>query len=970
MIARSSNPSVTETVRSWEDGTNRYALHLIAHAFTAFVLQKLKAGPAGGSNKTLGMSWPVRYGSLAGIVVVLLAPVAGQGQSTPEAGEIDSLIERQLEEAYALESWTENEVSETRQGPISVRQAGLDVSLKLLEPHYRPSGRFENGKPIVELAAGEGDVISIKATMIVATLPGQPVRTQVVLAPVDQTRAGWPLSRYTGGYVVAAGDPRATPTLKPAENDGQPHDDAQGVIARLWRTFESGGEIWGIQRMGEYAGAPVVLSELERLDANTLVGRIAHPYQLLSNRFKLQQGPPLLMTVEAEPVAADGVRRAIYTFDETEGRLVARLGPEIALSAAGSEAIRDDFLRRIEPWRFEGDITDYLLFGNKLIDVDTLETVSDSGIRRAAPLSTHPGRFVSVENHELTNRPFGAYSARFVQTAEPAGRLPLRPLRALAGEVWASPGLDEYLRIGEGDVWRGTIDWVSNGTTNETNLTQLGRLNDLQPLTWCGDSAYFYRLTATDKPILRIDVRNGGIEELAATRALQPKASGSPDGRFLFFSDGRTTRSAAGMSSTLSVYDCATRESFELDAMFDERVYAGEEKRPPTPRRIVPQAWVSPGVFVSPDGWFDFVNRQRVAFADLPEVVSLQARQVRSMGQVGLPGTDYRDVSIQSFESRGSGGNPQVQKRYRVHRATRRAAVLPADQLEQPRVGITWVDPQRYLYSVKRGLLDAVGTYLYNITTQTTVKISPLFHDGKVWAENDGFLSALERTWRSPNYIEGAHLVLLDKSRIVFSSTRGERSELVSVALDGRELARAPLPPGNGTLRRVHRYPDSLPRQRPQHVLQPSAFQSAAAGGVGDSTTAAGETNSEIDEVLQYCYDTDTGEQLDCECFARVFAEKRAELGPDEPRNSLYVLSGRSCPNVAKLVRDEYALCAGGSGSANTDTGGFELNAYCRCYADQYGELLSNFAGRLDARQKNQFRVRAKTHCHKSSSYN
>lgn len=768
-------------------------------------------------------------------------------KSGPEA-EIEEVLRQQLPSIFVLESWTRSLVKQTQKGPITIDQSSLAISASLKESLYVDTGRREGGKTVIRVNNKKGEVIELEGISVVAQAPAMGInKVQVMLKPMPQDKAGVQLSRFAAGTFIISdeapgivvdsheGSSQTVAEAKPAQQQASTSvSSAPGVIQKLWSEFGSDGEIWGRETYSAYQGTPVVLRNLRMVNAQTLEGILDRPSQGLSNAFVLM-GTDSSLTLQIQPAnpANKGTPATLYRVALEDKQLVVRLGPVIPLSQAESNILRKRFVQEKTPWKFKGDISDYAQLGNKLIDVNSLELVSDRwGSRPLAAVKNLPGRFWAMDsNYELSVMPFGAYGASMVHTDDPR-QVSLTPLAGAEAKTWVSSDLSHYVSLKQGDVWAGTLDWQAGTASAAQNLTGIGVLNNLDPIAWCEQYVFFFNPQGSDKPILRVNTQSGELKEMAKTKALNNKAQGSPDGCFLFTSDGRMVHSAQGAKSNLYVVDLHSLDSFTLDASFDGRIYVGTQKQPSRAQAVMAQSWFGRGLFWSSrqqSSWFDLTNRKRINPHEFAKVAKDLPYAIQPVDMLPIPGSRYVEISYQGFTKTAVGQSKQIRKRYRLDRLQGTAVSLPLHReanVPSTNIGIVWVDENRYVYPRRKGSLDELGTWLYDIHSKKHARLSRFYADQKIYAQNRAFTSVEQAAWSTPLYLDAAYLVLPDKNRILFSTMRGNLQELVSVSLDGKELARKPVPGGNisgGThdrLRRLHPYEISLP------FVQRAAFQS------------------------------------------------------------------------------------------------------------------------------------------------
>ncbi|TCK17693.1 hypothetical protein DFR30_0934 [Thiogranum longum] len=771
------------------------------------------------------------------IVPVLFSLMAQAESDTLPKTEIEQAIRQQLDAAYELREWSHSLIKQVRKGPVSINQLALEVIVELKEPLYRRTGQQHDGKQLVRQTRPKGERIVLKGQAVVADTGGLGAnQIQVVLSPGAENEAGLPLGSYPAGFVIVDNEAEAA-SLAPATPVNSQAKASKpalaGPVQQLLGMFGDQKAIWGEETWGAYKGSPVVLRALKQTGDHSLEGIIDYPNQGLSNPFVLM-GPAGSLTLQIKPAspAGKGVPRTLYRVSLEDDQLVARRGPVIPLSRSKSELLRQTFERERAPWQFEGDKSDYAQLGNMLINVNTLERVSDGwGIQPLAQVTNLPGRFWPMQtNYQLTSAPFGAYRASDVHTEDPK-RVSFNPLAGISAPTWVASDLSRYVSLKQGDVWAGTLDWQAGTASAPQNLTGIGVLNNLKPFAWCEQHVFFFNPQASDKPILRVNTQSGELKEMSESKALHHSAQGSPDGCFLFTSDGRMVHSAQGAKSNLYVADLRSLETFTLDASFDGRHYVGTQKQPALAQAIMVQSWVGRGLFWSSRqfGWFDLTNRKRISPHDFAGVVKDLPYSIRPLDMLPIPGDRHIEVSYTGFlQSTDAQKDKQIKKRYRLERVTGKAISLPLFGDVASRQGVVWVDENRYVYPIRKGGLNELGTWLYDIRSKKLTRLSHFYADEKIHAQNRAFASAAQAVWSTPLYHDASYLVLPDKNRILFSVMRGNLQELVSVSLDGKELARKPVPASGMTqsnagfrLRRLHPYDISLP------FVQRGAVQSA-----------------------------------------------------------------------------------------------------------------------------------------------
>jgi len=131
-----------------------------------------------------------------------------------------------------------------------------------------------------------------------------------------------------------------------------------------------------------------------------------------------------------------------------------------------------------------------------------------------------------------------------------------------------------------------------------------------------------------------------------------------------------------------------------------------------------------------------------------------------------------------------------------------------------------------------------------------------------------------------------------------------------------------------------------------------------------------GAIETEAEEVRTSCYSTSyLRDEIDCECLATTFAEKRLTLGPDQGKDGIVASITRSvkCLNFPSLQRQEYRNCISHVSAA--DTNGIELEQYCQCQSRKMVEILGQHTGKYGASVKGSASFGATMYCRKKEAY-
>lgn len=751
-----------------------------------------------------------------------------QASNESSSKEIESKIVEQLGDQFELKRWDIVDVEKIAKGPATIEKSTIKIAAITKEALYQPAGRDENGVRTLRLSKAAGDPIEFQGYLIKAIIPGMVQQPPVQVVVASGRSHGQPSSQFPSQEQRAALKTQGHQPASPAEPETpqapSPNKVApkrQENFAKLMAVYNEAGEVWGINTSRQQDGMPVILRNLKLTNGKALEGTIHHPFRELVNPFTMQSidGMISLQVMAATP-ADRGARRDTLSCRAEGAELVgrsiraSRSGIRFALSTEQNLKLKKHFEKKLDPLKAAGNLKDCFYVGGKIFNVDTLAEASSSWVKSSSAIRVKnvSNRFLSADmGYGLTLRPFGAFPALYVKTVEPKGRMPIEPLRAYKDKAWVSDDLSEYVTLRDGDVWHGNMDWLDNSVKQERNVTNLGILNNLEPIAWYKNDFYFYNQHGADKPILRIDVKTGEIDEMEQTKALQRHSLGSPNGRFIFFSDGRGKYLSSGIESFVHVYDCKTRQTFTMDATIDERKFIGKMKEYPQPKKIEPRQWLSDGLFITNIGWYDLEKRERTLFIEKQGIIRDRPEHFYRVTSFNfLPAPDFVDITVQSYIRKEK---KEFYRRYLVNRTTQVAIELPMElnKHENNNSNITWIDENRYVFSKKKGSLKDIGTWLFDVRTKTHRRLTLLFSNEPVNADNYCMKSEQKGCWPFPFYFYNQHLVFADKERIVFGVKKGNTSKLVSAPLNEGDIVEIALGARHQRMRRVLPFSIELP---------------------------------------------------------------------------------------------------------------------------------------------------------------
>jgi hypothetical protein len=273
--------------------------------------------------------------------------------------------------------------------------------------------------------------------------------------------------------------------------------------------------------------------------------------------------------------------------------------------------------------------------------------------------------------------------------------------------------------IRDGDIWRAEYDWSKNEIVREAQVTSLGLFEGKKPLFWHGNALYLEGGFSEAKPIVRIDLMSGTVEEL-------PRM-----GVFEYSQRGRSFTNPAGSIlcrpglELLYCYDAKERSAYQISIEYD---YEGASAFQRGGRGgLIRQEgidrygrsnhifWLNDHVFAAVHTGRDVVSRIDLQNRRVDILLQVDAPQGLGMRQV-LPSGRWIELTTAQTSAFGS---PANQRRFLLDLTD--GSVSP---LELPfDVEGEWLDDRTYLYAKKDGGLSQVGTWVYDRSSNQSRKL-------------------------------------------------------------------------------------------------------------------------------------------------------------------------------------------------------------------------------------------------------
>jgi hypothetical protein len=288
---------------------------------------------------------------------------------------------------------------------------------------------------------------------------------------------------------------------------------------------------------------------------------------------------------------------------------------------------------------------------------------------------------------------------------------------------WTDLQRRRVLWIEHGDFWRGDLDWAEVKIANRKQVTKLGSFQFAnRPELWWEHMLYVWGGFDQQKPIVRINLATGAVDEMETDHVFGPDPHG--DGSFLSPNSCRICRITPGI---IYSYDARTGKATEFSNKLEGIAGMGAT----TPRlltRTDPAAWEGDDVvyFVTPDAIvakLDFRNsRMQVMSPAMLDSVDGRsaAREVVVKGFV--PGGHYVEIVTKKGMNAPpeAAGGTKINDRFLIDVTNGQRIALPmtADDL------VIWIDENRCLYIRHTGGLSSTGTRLFDLRTKTDTRLS------------------------------------------------------------------------------------------------------------------------------------------------------------------------------------------------------------------------------------------------------
>ena len=326
---------------------------------------------------------------------------------------------------------------------------------------------------------------------------------------------------------------------------------------------------------------------------------------------------------------------------------------------------------------------------------------------------------VSLNAYGFTSRAGSVYKNKTPSQVSYWSEHSMQKKKKIEGHL--STDLRRVVFIRDGDIWRAEYDWSKNEIVREAQVTSLGLFEGKKPLFWHGNALYLEGGFSEAKPIVRIDLMSGTVEELPRMVVFESSRRGGGIG---FTNPAGSVLCRPG-PELLYCYDAKERSAYQISIEYD---YEGASAFQRGGRGgLIRQEgidrngrsdhifWLNAHVFAAVHTGRDVVSRIDLQNRRVDVLLQVDAPQGLGMRQV-LP--SGRWIELTTAQTRAF-GSPANQRRFLLDLTD--GSVSP---LELPfDVEGEWLDDRTYLYAKKDGGLSQVGTWVYDRTSNQSRKL-------------------------------------------------------------------------------------------------------------------------------------------------------------------------------------------------------------------------------------------------------
>ena len=280
--------------------------------------------------------------------------------------------------------------------------------------------------------------------------------------------------------------------------------------------------------------------------------------------------------------------------------------------------------------------------------------------------------------------------------------------------AFLSADLRRVIFFERGDIWRAEVDWTAAQLINRKQVTRVGVLDAVAPIHWYRNQLFLRTTLSAEKPILRVDLGTGVVEELATGDVFTGGEFVNPAGYRLC---------ALTLGELLTCLDLRTGQTSRLflgDAASQALFGSGHAAR--VVADLPPTFWASDDIAFSYQSRPVVVVRADFAAARVQTLLRGDDEGEYVERAQLVPGGNYLALDVATLVA---GNGRPVRSHKRIDLRDGSVLVLPREVVDQElyQQGGVWLDESRYVYYHSTGGLARIGTWMFDLGKRASTRI-------------------------------------------------------------------------------------------------------------------------------------------------------------------------------------------------------------------------------------------------------
>jgi hypothetical protein len=387
---------------------------------------------------------------------------------------------------------------------------------------------------------------------------------------------------------------------------------------------------------------------------------------------------------------------------------------------AAQAAATPNLLKQGKPlWRDPAEAANYVFAIEEIWDVTTNAQVAYSHGGDGTPrlVANQPGLvFFSALERVAAGFTFSTPHLYVLGNKNFYLRPPIGSGSSQQGDAYMASDYRRMALVENGDIWRGEFDWAKGEVVNKKRVTTNGLFAGKKPLLWYGNTIYIDGQFSKEKPIVKVDLVSGALEEIPTYDVFKGREYAADRGMFInptgdlcFFPHG----------SVLNTYDARTGKAATVRITAEVK----EHGRPVPIDVVTPYSkltWIDSNTALCTEGEHPLVRvNVRTGASTVLDDRPGQFEEVSL-----LPGGHFADVL---YKPREVYGKKLPAERYLIDVTNGMRTKVPYSA----EMSKYWLDPDQCIFGKTTGGLNEVGTWLFNRVTGEVKKLCSVPCDGQ-----------------------------------------------------------------------------------------------------------------------------------------------------------------------------------------------------------------------------------------------